>query len=39
MGVGYVTREIESTCPNCGKPIYTDENALSGFCEDCSKDK
>jgi endogenous inhibitor of DNA gyrase (YacG/DUF329 family) len=34
-----MTRKIESYCPECGKPIYEDENALTGFCEECSKDK
>jgi len=34
-----VEREIESICPGCDRPIYVDENALTGFCEECSKDK
>jgi hypothetical protein len=34
-----MNRKIESYCPDCGKPIYEDENALTGFCEECSKDK
>lgn len=34
-----LNRKIESTCPECGKPIYEDENAMTGFCEECSKDK
>lgn len=32
-------RTVESTCPKCGGPIYSDENALTGFCEECSKNK
>lgn len=34
-----MVREVESSCPQCGNPIYSDENALTGFCEECSKDK
>ncbi len=30
-------REIITTCPDCGGPIYADENAMTGFCEECSK--
>jgi len=31
-------REIITTCPKCGGPIYEDEDALTGFCEKCSKE-
>lgn len=31
-------REIETYCP-CGNPIFKDEKVLTGFCEDCSKEK
>ncbi len=34
-----MTREIESNCPGCGGPLYEDENAMTGFCEECSKAK
>lgn len=34
-----MAREIESNCPECGGPIYTDESAMTGFCEECSKEK
>ena len=32
-------RKVITTCPKCGGPIYEDENALTGFCEDCSKEE
>jgi len=34
-----MNKNIESYCPECGKPIYADEDALTGFCKECSKEK
>jgi hypothetical protein len=34
-----VERKIVSECPGCDGYIYEDENAMTGFCEECSKEK
>lgn len=32
-------RQIITTCPKCGGPIYENENAMTGFCEECTKEE